>query len=114
MLDEASQGLDQTGTADFYRQIEEVRNDLGCAVLLVSHDLHVVMRAADRVICLNHHICCEGLPEAVSADPEYQALFGSVDEEALALFRHDPHHHPHGGHEHHGAEYHRQDSHDAK
>jgi len=114
MLDEASQGLDQTGTADFYRQIEEVRNDLGCAVLLVSHDLHVVMRAADRVICLNHHICCEGLPEAVSADPEYQALFGSVDEEALALFRHDPHHHPHGGHEHHGAEYHRKDSHDAK
>ena len=114
MLDEASQGLDQTGTADFYRQIEEVRNTVGCAVLMVSHDLHVVMRAADRVICLNHHICCQGLPEAVSAAPEYRALFGSVDEEALALFRHDPHHHPHGGHEHHGAEFHQTEHDDAQ
>ena len=96
MLDEASQGLDQTGTADFYRQVEEIRNDLGCGVLMVSHDLHVVMRAADRVVCLNHRICCQGHPEDVSADPEYRALFGTDDEEALAIFRHDPHNHPHG------------------
>jgi len=95
MLDEASQGLDQAGTADFYRQIEDIRNTLGCAVLMVSHDLHVVMRAADRVICLNQHICCQGHPEAVSVAPEYRALFGTEDEQALALFRHDLHHHPH-------------------
>ncbi len=95
MLDEASQGLDQTGTADFYRQLEEIRDQLGCGILMVSHDLHVVMRAADRVICLNHHICCQGHPEAVTAAPEYRALFGTDDEEALAIFRHDPHKHPH-------------------
>ncbi len=95
MLDEASQGLDQTGTADFYRQVEEIRDTLGCAVLMVSHDLHVVMRAADRVICLNHSICCQGHPEAVTAAPEYRALFGTDADEALALFRHDPHKHPH-------------------
>ena len=103
MLDEASQGLDQTGTADFYRQLEEIRDQFGCGILLVSHDLHVVMRAADRVICLNHHICCQGHPEAVTAAPEYRALFGTDDEAALAIFRHDPHKHPHdhereGGH----------------
>ncbi|WP_239017429.1 metal ABC transporter ATP-binding protein [Spiribacter vilamensis] len=95
MLDEASQGLDQTGTADFYRQLEQLRDRLGCGILLVSHDLHVVMRAADRVICLNHHICCQGRPEAVTAAPEYRALFGTDDEEALAIFRHNPDHHPH-------------------
>lgn len=95
MLDEASQGLDQTGTADFYRQLEHIRDRLGCGILLVSHDLHVVMRAADRVICLNHHICCQGRPEAVTAAPEYRALFGTDDEAALAIFRHDPHNHPH-------------------
>lgn len=95
ILDEASQGLDQTGTADFYRQLEQIRDELNCGILLVSHDLHVVMRAADRVICLNHHICCQGHPEAVTAAPEYRALFGRYEEEALAIFRHDPHHHPH-------------------
>ena len=58
ILDEATQGLDQPGSAAFYRRIEEVRRELNCAVLMVSHELHVVMSASDRVICLNGHICC--------------------------------------------------------
>lgn len=92
ILDEATQGLDQPGSAAFYRQIEEVRQRLGCAVLMVSHDLHVVMSASDRVICLNGHICCEGEPEHVASAPEYRALFGDGTEGALALYRH---HHSH-------------------
>jgi zinc transport system ATP-binding protein len=39
------------------------QRELGCAVLMVSHDLHVVMSASDRVICLNGHVCCQGTPE---------------------------------------------------
>jgi hypothetical protein len=66
VLDEPTQGLDQPGEAAFYRLIEEVRADTGCAVLMVSHDLHVVMAASDRVICLNGHVCCEGAPHLVS------------------------------------------------
>jgi zinc transport system ATP-binding protein len=62
ILDEPTQGLDQPGEAAFYRLIEEVRRETGVAVLMVSHDLHVVMAASDRVICLNGHICCEGTP----------------------------------------------------
>ncbi|OWJ80878.1 metal ABC transporter ATP-binding protein, partial [Haematobacter massiliensis] len=53
MLDEPTQGLDQPGTGAFYRLIETVRQETGAAVLMVSHDLHVVMAASDRVICLN-------------------------------------------------------------
>jgi len=78
ILDEATQGLDQQGEAAFYRLIEQVRNEQGCAVVLVSHDLHVVMSASDRVVCLNGHVCCEGLGT----------------EGALALYRHD-HDHTH-------------------
>lgn len=100
VLDEATQGLDQRGSAEFYHQIESVRNELGCAVLMVSHELHVVMSASDRVICLNGHICCEGTPEVVSSKPEYRALFGSGTRGALALYRHEhdhshEHDHPH-------------------
>ena len=98
ILDEATQGLDQPGSAAFYRQIEGVRRDLGCAVLMVSHDLHVVMAASDRVLCLNGHVCCEGTPETVADAPEYRALFGSGTQGALALYRHDhDHHHHHPG-----------------
>ena len=77
ILDEATQGLDQPGAAAFYRQIDEVRHSLGCAVLMVSHDLHVVMAASDRVICLNGHVCCEGTPALVASAPAYRALFGT-------------------------------------
>ena len=98
ILDEATQGLDQPGEAAFYRLIEELRNTRGCAVLIVSHDLHVVMSASDRVICLNGHICCQGAPTLVSAAPEYRALFGPGTEGALALYRHEHDHaHDHGG-----------------
>ena len=107
VLDEAAQGLDQPGVARFYRLVEQIRGELGCGVLMVSHDLHVVMAASDRVICLNGHVCCEGTPLVVSAAPEYRALFGLGTQGALALYRHE-HDHEHGGaataveaHEHH-------------
>jgi len=92
LLDEATQGLDQLGSADFYRQIEKVRTETNCAVVMISHELHVVMSASDRVICLNGHICCEGTPELVTSDPEYRALFGTGTDGQLALYRH---HHDH-------------------
>lgn len=112
LLDEPTQGLDHRGAARFYRLIEELRLERGLAVLLVSHDLHVVMRASDQVVCLNRHVCCAGAPEQVSAHPEYQRLFGldaagrsagadevrgedgqeNAQESALAIYRH---HHDH-------------------
>ncbi len=99
MLDEATLGLDQQGSADFYRLIEDVRRKFGCAILMVSHELHVVMAASDRVICLNGHVCCHGSPEHVASAPEYRALFGSGTKGALALYRHEHDHaHDHGHH----------------
>lgn len=100
VLDEATQGLDQQGSAEFYQQVEAVRNELDCAVLMVSHELHVVMSASDRVICLNGHVCCEGAPDVVSSQPEYRALFGTDTKGTLALYRHEhDHSHDHCGHE---------------
>ncbi len=98
LLDEATQGLDQPGSAAFYQQIEDVRRATGCAILMISHELHVVMSASDRVICLNGHVCCEGTPAVVASAPEYRALFGTGTGGALALYRHD-HDHDHD-HEH--------------
>lgn len=94
LLDEPTQGLDQPGTADFYALIAELRGELGCAVVMVSHDLHVVMSASDRVICLNTHVCCQGAPAIVASAPEYRALFGQGTRGVLALYRHE-HDHAH-------------------
>ena len=88
LLDEATRGLDQPGIAAFYRKIENISKETNCAVLMISHDLHVVMRASDRVICVNGHICCQGTPENVATSPEYQTLFGSNIDGSFALYRH--------------------------
>jgi len=97
LLDEATQGIDHRGAADFYRQIAEVREKLGCGIVMISHELHVVMRKTDRVICLNGHICCQGEPEIVGVSPEYRSLFG-LDKDEAALYMHQHHHqHAHDG-----------------
>ena len=88
LLDEATRGLDQPGIEAFYRKIENISKETNCAVLMISHDLHVVMRASDRVICINGHICCQGTPENVATSPEYQTLFGSNIDGSFALYRH--------------------------
>jgi len=94
ILDEGTAGLDQPGVAAFYARIEQVNAETGCAVLMVSHDLQIVMRASDHVVCLNRHICCEGTPESVSLSPAYRGLFGGADAGAVALYRHH-HNHSH-------------------
>ena len=92
VLDEPAQGVDHAGQAALYRLIADLRDRRGCAVLLVSHDLHLVMAATDRVLCLNGHVCCSGTPEAIGADPAFALLFGNAAAETLAVYRH---HHDH-------------------
>lgn len=92
VLDEPTQGIDVHGQAEFYALIEAARRDLGCAVLMVSHDMHVVMAASDKVVCVQHHICCEGTPQHVQDDPVFKAMFGHDLAEKLALYHH---HHTH-------------------
>jgi zinc transport system ATP-binding protein len=94
ILDEPAQGVDFNGQLELYALIERLRDERGCGVLLVSHDLHVVMAATDRVICLNRHVCCAGQPEAVSHHPEYLNLFGHRAAAGLAIYTHE-HDHAH-------------------
>jgi zinc transport system ATP-binding protein len=92
VLDEPVQGVDYTGEAELYNLIGRLRDAAGFGVLLVSHDLHIVMARSDRVVCLNHHICCSGVPEAVAQHPAYVRLFGGEAARAFAVYQH---HHDH-------------------
>jgi zinc transport system ATP-binding protein len=85
VLDEPLAGVDLQGEAALYELIGQMRDEMGAAVLLVSHDLHIVMAAADRVVCLNGHVCCEGDAKAVVQDPAFTSLFGRRLAEQLAL-----------------------------
>lgn len=94
VLDEPVQGVDFNGEIALYDLIRNVRDELQCGILLISHDLHVVMAATDRVICLNGHVCCSGTPRTVASSAEYKALFGARATSGLAIYEHS-HDHEH-------------------
>ena len=87
ILDEPVQGVDYTGEAELYELIGGIVERRGCGVLMVSHDLHIVMAATDRVVCLNRHVCCTGAPEEVVGHDEFRRLFGP-NATAAAVYRH--------------------------
>ncbi|MCK7614230.1 metal ABC transporter ATP-binding protein [Roseibium sediminicola] len=92
VLDEPVQGVDYSGEIAIYDLISDIRGTLGCGILMISHDLHVVMAQADQVICLNGHVCCRGTPSELSQNDSYHALFGTRGNAALAVYEH---HHDH-------------------
>lgn len=94
VLDEPVQGVDFSGQLSLYELIASIRDESGCGVLLISHDLHLVMAATDQVVCLNGHVCCSGTPRSVAVHPEYHALFGERAAATLAVYEHD-HDHTH-------------------
>ncbi len=92
VLDEPAQGVDVLGQAELYEQISSLKKHYKLGVLMVSHDLHLVMKNTDQVLCLNQHICCSGQPDDVSQHPEYQKLFGNLPIESLAVYTHQHNH----------------------
>ena len=105
VLDEPVQGVDLQGQTELYQYIEKIRYQRGCSILMVSHDLHLVMRHTDMVLCLNQHLCCSGHPQTVSQSTEFQSLFENFSDH-LAFYEHQHNHdaceleHGEHGHEH--------------
>jgi zinc transport system ATP-binding protein len=97
VLDEPVQGVDINGQIELYKLIARIRDQRGCGVLMISHDLHLVMSSTDHVVCMNRHVCCSGHPEQVSSDPTFIEMFGVPGAESLALYSHH-HNHVHNAH----------------
>jgi len=97
VLDEPVQGVDFSGEIALYELIREIRHRLGCGILLISHDLHIVMAETDEVVCINGHVCCSGPPHSVAENAEYRRLFGPRAAQSFAIYRHH-HDHAHGAH----------------
>lgn len=94
VLDEPVQGVDYSGEIQLYELIRAIRDELGCGIVMISHDLHIVMAGTDTVVCLNGHMCCSGTPQHVAATDAYRTLFGHRGASALAIYHHD-HDHAH-------------------
>jgi zinc transport system ATP-binding protein len=76
ILDEAPAGLDYQSEAEFYHLLHQLKQDHGWTILQISHDLDMVSRFCDRVICLNRSIICQGAPEVALSTENLMAAYG--------------------------------------
>jgi len=86
LLDEPASGLDETETQRLGEQIQAVRDETGCVVLLVEHNAGFVMEQSDRVVVLDlGTVLAEGLPAEVQRNQAVRdAYLGEADHSAGA------------------------------
>jgi zinc transport system ATP-binding protein len=76
VLDEAQAGLDAQAAEQFHALLFDLRRSQGWAILQVSHDLEMVRRTCDRVLCLNRTLRCEGSPDYALSPVQLERLYG--------------------------------------
>lgn len=91
ILDEPTQGIDINGQVEFYKIIDYLRNDKQKSIIIISHDLNMVMKSTDYVICLNKNICCEGTVQYVHKHKDFLNLFGMQTLSTLSLYHRQDH-----------------------
>ena len=82
LLDEPTAGIAQRETEAFGPLLQRLRERLGCAILLIEHDMPLVMSLSDRIYAMESgRVIAEGAPEDVRADPRVVASYlGSTEE----------------------------------
>ncbi|NEQ44699.1 MAG: metal ABC transporter ATP-binding protein [Leptolyngbya sp. SIOISBB] len=76
ILDEAPAGLDVRGESEFYQLLQQLKQEQGWAILQISHDLDMVRRSCDRVLCINRKLLCQGHPDHALAPEQLSLAYG--------------------------------------
>ena len=76
VLDEAQAGLDSQAAEQFYDLLFELRRSEGWTILQISHDLDMVRRTSDRVLCLNRSLRCSGPPDHALSATQLEQVYG--------------------------------------
>lgn len=76
ILDEPTTGIDAKSKDNFYRLISKLQSDLSLTVILVSHEIEVIPKIADKIVCLNRMLFFHGKPEKVFSEGLFKQMYG--------------------------------------
>jgi zinc transport system ATP-binding protein len=85
-MDEPLAGIDIAGEKTFYEFMDAINTQYGITIILVSHDVTIIDRFADTVLCLNKRLICWGNPREVLSEQNLKALYGHD----VGVFKHKP------------------------
>lgn len=78
ILDEPVSGIDRNGIKEFYNIISKLKSEYDMSIILVSHDLDLAKKYADKVILLDKEVIKEGKPDDVFRSLEFKNRFGEL------------------------------------
>lgn len=76
LLDEPVSGVDRNGLEVFYELLYRIKSSHDLTILLISHDLELIRKHADRVVLVNKHVVLNGPPDVVMSSPKLYETFG--------------------------------------
>lgn len=76
LFDEPTAGIDVGAEETIYTILHKLQDERGTTILLISHDLNIVYRYADNVLCINKAMICHGKPENILNPKELAHLYG--------------------------------------
>ena len=79
ILDEPVSGIDRNGIKEFYNIISKLKTEYDMSIIMVSHDLDLAKKYADKVILLDKQVIKEGKPEDVFKSLEFKNRFGELN-----------------------------------
>jgi zinc transport system ATP-binding protein len=77
LFDEPLAGIDIGGQESVYNLLEKLKEDRNLTILFVTHELSIVYRLADRVLCLNKRMLCTGAPREMLTPEAISNLYAS-------------------------------------
>ncbi len=85
LLDEPAAGMNPAETHEVTELIGRLRDELGLAILVIEHDMHVVAGCSDRVVALDHGVkIAEGGFDQVASHPAVVEAYLGRDPASLA------------------------------
>lgn len=75
-LDEPLSGIDIEGEQNFYDLIKKIQKEHNVTIVMVSHEVHIVSKVADQVICINKEMLCAGEPSETLSPKVMEQLYG--------------------------------------
>ncbi len=79
LLDEPVSGVDRTGLKNFYDLVSSLRRDYDITILLITHDLDLVAKHADRIVFINKNSAVSGTVAEIYGSKEFIKVFGKIE-----------------------------------
>ena len=87
IFDEPTAGIDIEGEETIYNLLSEIEKKRDLTIIMVTHDLSVVYKIADSVLCLNKSFACHGKPQEVLNSENFRRLYG----DEIKFYKHEHH-----------------------